>query len=203
MDGPRYITGLPKEETTPAWQTCSPLRVPTRSTLLLGGTEPPGIAERDSGRREGPTTGERERIKELERENRELKRANEILGKAPARPMLRVGAWRRRSSIADGSDGAVHRRSPERPRGRSRCSRRSRDCEERRDHKGGRPASSNPELRQDVFIFRSRRKDGSLASEHRRCGSDQAHVRRHGGESRHSGAERSGGVPRCHGSSAS
>jgi transposase len=41
-------------------------------------------AERDMGRREGRTTGERERIKELERENRELKRANEILRKASA-----------------------------------------------------------------------------------------------------------------------
>ncbi len=41
-------------------------------------------AERDSGRREGTTTQERERVKELERENRELKRANEILRKASA-----------------------------------------------------------------------------------------------------------------------
>ena len=41
-------------------------------------------AERDSGRRPGPTTDERERIKALERENRELKRANEILRKASA-----------------------------------------------------------------------------------------------------------------------
>ena len=41
-------------------------------------------AERDTGRREGRTTGERERIKKLERENRELKRANEILRKASA-----------------------------------------------------------------------------------------------------------------------
>ena len=41
-------------------------------------------AERDSGRREGPTTEERERVKELERENRELRRANEILRKASA-----------------------------------------------------------------------------------------------------------------------
>ena len=41
-------------------------------------------AERDSGRREGPTTDERERVKELERENRELKRANESLRKASA-----------------------------------------------------------------------------------------------------------------------
>jgi transposase len=41
-------------------------------------------AERDQGRRPGLTTSERERLKELERENRELKRANEILRKASA-----------------------------------------------------------------------------------------------------------------------
>jgi len=41
-------------------------------------------AERDSGRRPGQTSEEAERIKELERENRELKRANEILRKASA-----------------------------------------------------------------------------------------------------------------------
>ena len=41
-------------------------------------------AERASGRRAGPTSEERERIKELEREVRELKRANEILRKASA-----------------------------------------------------------------------------------------------------------------------
>jgi len=42
-------------------------------------------AERDSGRRkDGLTTAERERLKELEREVRELKRANEILRKASA-----------------------------------------------------------------------------------------------------------------------
>ena len=40
--------------------------------------------ERDAGRREGLTTSERERFKQLERENRELKRANEILRKASA-----------------------------------------------------------------------------------------------------------------------
>ena len=39
-------------------------------------------AERDSGRRPGLTTDERGRLKDLERENRELKRANEILRKA-------------------------------------------------------------------------------------------------------------------------
>jgi transposase len=41
-------------------------------------------AERDEGQRPGLTTSERERLKELERENRELKRANEILRKASA-----------------------------------------------------------------------------------------------------------------------
>jgi transposase len=41
-------------------------------------------AERDAGQRPGLTTNERERLKQLERENRELKRANEILRKASA-----------------------------------------------------------------------------------------------------------------------
>ena len=41
-------------------------------------------AERDRGLRPGPTTEERERIKALERENRELRQANEILRKASA-----------------------------------------------------------------------------------------------------------------------
>jgi transposase len=41
-------------------------------------------AERDAGQRGGLTTDERQRFKELERENRELKRTNEILRKASA-----------------------------------------------------------------------------------------------------------------------
>jgi len=41
-------------------------------------------AERDAGQRGGLTTDERQRLKELEREVRELKRANEILRKASA-----------------------------------------------------------------------------------------------------------------------
>ena len=41
-------------------------------------------AERDEGKRPGPTTDERERIKALEREVRELRQANEILRKASA-----------------------------------------------------------------------------------------------------------------------
>lgn len=38
----------------------------------------------DRGQRAGPSTDERERIKALERENRELRQADEILRKASA-----------------------------------------------------------------------------------------------------------------------
>ncbi len=41
-------------------------------------------AERDQSIRNGMTSDDRERLKKLERENRELKRANEILRKASA-----------------------------------------------------------------------------------------------------------------------
>jgi len=41
-------------------------------------------AEIDSGQREGLSTAERERMKALERENKELRRANEILRTASA-----------------------------------------------------------------------------------------------------------------------
>ena len=41
-------------------------------------------AERDQGQRPVLTSDERERLKELERENRELRQANEILRKASA-----------------------------------------------------------------------------------------------------------------------
>ena len=41
-------------------------------------------AERDRGIRPGLTSDERKRLKELERENRQLRRANEILRKASA-----------------------------------------------------------------------------------------------------------------------
>ena len=41
-------------------------------------------SERNEGKRRGLTTDERERLKALERENRELKRANEILKTASA-----------------------------------------------------------------------------------------------------------------------
>ena len=41
-------------------------------------------AERDAGERDGLTSDERARLKALERENRELRQANEILRKASA-----------------------------------------------------------------------------------------------------------------------
>ena len=41
-------------------------------------------AEKDKGKRPGLTTEDKERVKQLERENRELKRANEILRLASA-----------------------------------------------------------------------------------------------------------------------
>lgn len=40
--------------------------------------------ERDTGQRDGVTTADRERIRALERENKELRQANEILRKASA-----------------------------------------------------------------------------------------------------------------------
>ena len=40
--------------------------------------------QRDGGERPGQTSAEKARIKELERENRELQQANEILRKASA-----------------------------------------------------------------------------------------------------------------------
>jgi transposase len=43
-----------------------------------------GQAERDQGKRGGLTCDERDRLKALERENRELRQANEILRKASA-----------------------------------------------------------------------------------------------------------------------
>ena len=41
-------------------------------------------AERDEGVRPGPTSADQARVRELERENRELRQANEILRKASA-----------------------------------------------------------------------------------------------------------------------
>jgi transposase-like protein len=69
-------------------------------------------AERDRGLRAGPTTEERERIKALEREIRELRQANEILRKASAY------FARGESSTADGSHDQLCRCAPQPTRGR-------------------------------------------------------------------------------------
>jgi len=74
-------------------------------------------AERDQGKRSGLSTSERDRLKELEGENRELKRANEILRKASAFFAQAELDWQ--APCADGSDGRVHRRAPGRLRGRA------------------------------------------------------------------------------------
>lgn len=58
--------------------------------------------EVDSGRRGGLTTGEQARIKDLEREVRELRRANEILRKASAY-FAQAGSSPRRSNGSTGS----------------------------------------------------------------------------------------------------
>ena len=81
-------------------------------------------AERNAGLRAGLTTDERERLKDLERENRELRRANGILRKASAyfaqaEPDRRPKRWRRLSTttgINTGSSRSVRcYRSPRLP----------------------------------------------------------------------------------------
>jgi transposase-like protein len=61
-------------------------------------------AERDRGVRAGLSTSERDRVKDLEGEVRELKRANEILRKASA-------FFAQAELDRAGSDGGVHRRA--------------------------------------------------------------------------------------------
>ena len=71
--------------------------------------------EVDSGKRVGVTTDMAEKMKALERENRELRQANEILRKASAyfAPSRRMKAFacraRRRSSTARSKDDQLHR----------------------------------------------------------------------------------------------
>jgi transposase-like protein len=62
-------------------------------------------AEVDSGQRAGTTSSDAQRIKELEREVKELRRANDILKTASA-------FLRRRSSTADSSREGLHRPPP-------------------------------------------------------------------------------------------
>ncbi|MEV0422292.1 hypothetical protein [Streptosporangium canum] len=69
-------------------------------------------AEIDGGQRPGTSTDEAKRIAELEREVRELRRANEILKAA--------STFSRENSTPDRPDERLHRRSPRpvRPTGR-------------------------------------------------------------------------------------
>lgn len=68
--------------------------------------------ERNAGVRPGLTADERARLEVLEQENRELRRANEVLSKASA-------FWHRRSSTADRRDGGLHRRPSRSARSRA------------------------------------------------------------------------------------
>ena len=81
-------------------------------------------AERDSGHKPGLTSDMATKLKALERENRELRQANEILRKASA-------YFARRSSTADTSHDRLHRRSPRGVWGRA-------DLQGAADHKHGR-----------------------------------------------------------------
>ena len=80
-------------------------------------------AERDAGERPGLTSAEKDRIKELEREVRELRTANEILKKASAYfapPLAHADMCCRaagRSSTARSGNDCVHRSAS----GRLRC----------------------------------------------------------------------------------
>jgi transposase len=69
-------------------------------------------SETDQGIRAGMSTSDRERLKQLERENRELKQANEILRKASA--YFAKGRW-----TADRSDGDICRSTQGAVRGRA------------------------------------------------------------------------------------
>ena len=68
--------------------------------------------EIDNGGRAGVTTTDLQRLKELERENKELRRANEIRS-SPVRFLPR------RSSTADSSPEGLHRQAPRHSRGRA------------------------------------------------------------------------------------
>ncbi len=63
---------------------CDPLDCGQDRLLRRDAAQLGSAAEREHCLRAGPTTDERERIKTLERENRELRQANEILRKASA-----------------------------------------------------------------------------------------------------------------------
>ena len=94
-------------------------------------------AERDSGK-PGLTSDMAAKLKALERENRELRQANEILRKASA-------YFPRRSSTADTSHDRLHRRSPRRVWGRA-------DLQGAADRPIDLPCSCRPAGRSDEAI---------------------------------------------------
>ena len=67
------------------------------------------LAGRDRGERGGLTTEERERMKQLERENRELRRANEILKGAAVFFFKKSGTRRFRRSLCATTAGSTAR----------------------------------------------------------------------------------------------
>jgi transposase len=87
-------------------------------------------AETDSGRRDGVTTAEQDRIKALERETRQLRQANEILKKASAyfaqaelvlwdsRLLMQKGAAARHRKLRGSGGGGVVRSLVFQDRGR-------------------------------------------------------------------------------------
>jgi transposase-like protein len=81
--------------------------------------------EIDAGQRPGVPSSVEARIKELERENAELRRANEILKTASAFSL-------RRSPTAECGDRRLHRRSPRPVRGRADLVRRDKPAWRRR-----------------------------------------------------------------------
>lgn len=100
--------------------------------------------QRDTGQREGMTTDEARRIKELEREVRELRKANEILKLASAL-LVPSGYLRRRSSTADSSREGLHQSTPSSPRGRA-------DLQSLAGRPVGLPASCRPATSSSIAL---------------------------------------------------
>ena len=78
---PGNLTALRELAILETMHARTPQRLPAPFSHFVLGVK---ARERDVGQRPGLTTDERARLKELERENFELKRANEILRKASA-----------------------------------------------------------------------------------------------------------------------
>ena len=71
--------------------------------------------ERDSGQREGPTSAEQQRIKALEREVKELRKANEILKLASVLMKLRCRLFSHRRTRPPLQVVSLHQRAPRGP----------------------------------------------------------------------------------------